>query len=139
MSRSPESRWSRERLLEYPDVREAAVVVAREDTPGGKRLVAYLVGGQEVGAEMLRAHLAARLPEYMAPTAFVVLDSLPLTPNGTVDRRALPAPGAGAYAARGTRHPVGGWRPWSRRSGGNCSGWIGWAATTTSSSWAGTP
>ncbi|MEW5926225.1 MAG: amino acid adenylation domain-containing protein [Gemmatimonadota bacterium] len=73
----------------HPGVREARVVV-REDAPGEKRLVAYLVG--EAGAEEVRAYLRASLPEYMVPAAFVALDALPLTPNGKLDVRALPAP-----------------------------------------------
>ncbi|HET7231280.1 MAG TPA: amino acid adenylation domain-containing protein, partial [Longimicrobium sp.] len=70
-------------------VRECVVVV-REDAPGDRRLVAYIVG--EVEAEALRAHLRRSLPEYMVPSAFVFLDALPLTPNGKLDRKALPAP-----------------------------------------------
>ncbi|HEV3050189.1 MAG TPA: amino acid adenylation domain-containing protein, partial [Longimicrobium sp.] len=77
------------RLAEHPEVREA-VVVAREDVPGEKRLVGYVVGAVEVDA--LRAHMRQSLPEYMVPGAFVVLDRLPLTANGKVDRKALPAP-----------------------------------------------
>ena len=75
------------RLREHPDVREA-VVVAREDTPGDKRLVAYYTGaeGAEFGASELRAHLQAVLPEYMVPAAYAALEQLPLSPNGKLDR-----------------------------------------------------
>ncbi len=79
-------------LLDHPSIREA-VVVAREDAPGEKRLVAYVVPeGKQVTGTPLHAHLAPRLPEYMIPAVIVVLEALPLTPNGKVDRRALPAP-----------------------------------------------
>src|SRR5262249_48986218 len=60
-----------------------------------------------VGAEQLRVHLSARLPEYMVPAAYVRLEKLPLTPNGKVDRKALPAPDGDAYVARGYESPVG--------------------------------
>ncbi|MET0400432.1 MAG: amino acid adenylation domain-containing protein, partial [Longimicrobiaceae bacterium] len=76
-------------LRRSPGVDDCAVVV-REDVPGEKRLVAYMVG--EAGAEALRAHLLRSLPEYMVPGAFVALDLLPLTANGKLDRKALPAP-----------------------------------------------
>jgi amino acid adenylation domain-containing protein len=80
----------------YPAVREAQVV-AREDTPGEKRLVAYLTTDRAgtLSLPALRSYLLSRLPEYMVPTAFVVLDAFPLTPNGKVDRQALPPPGLG--------------------------------------------
>ena len=80
-------------LGSHPAVRERIVIV-REDTPGDQRLVAYLVveQGTTLAAGELRSYLKERLPEFMVPSAFVLLDSLPLTPNGKVDRHALPAP-----------------------------------------------
>ncbi|WP_156744373.1 condensation domain-containing protein, partial [Mycobacterium sp. E740] len=67
-----------------------AVVIAREDRPGDKRLVGYITGTADPAAA--RAALGQRLPAYMVPAAVVVIDALPLTPNGKLDRRALPAP-----------------------------------------------
>jgi amino acid adenylation domain-containing protein/non-ribosomal peptide synthase protein (TIGR01720 family) len=80
-------------LLNREEVAEC-VVVAREDQPGDRRLVAYVVARdcEKPSASGLRDFLKGRLPEYMTPSAFVFLDRVPLTPNGKVDRRALPAP-----------------------------------------------
>ncbi len=78
-------------LRAQPSVTEAAVVV-REDAPGEKRLVAYVVGDGTLSAADLRAYLQAKLPGYMLPSAFVLLEQLPLTLNGKVDRKALPPP-----------------------------------------------
>jgi amino acid adenylation domain-containing protein len=81
------------RLTQYPSVREA-VVTLREDEPGDKRLVAYLVSQHESSPTIseLRSFLREKLPDYMVPSFFEMLEALPLTPNGKVDRKALPAP-----------------------------------------------
>ncbi|HEX9937102.1 MAG TPA: condensation domain-containing protein, partial [Longimicrobium sp.] len=82
------------RLAEHPAVHET-VVVAHDGEVGDPRLVAYYVG-DPAGAEALRTHLAARLPEYMVPAAFVHMDALPVNPNGKLDRKALPEPEYGS-------------------------------------------
>jgi non-ribosomal peptide synthase protein (TIGR01720 family) len=89
-------------LASHPRVREA-VVIAYGDDPGGKRLVAYYTsaGADQVQAAELAAHCAQRLPDYMVPGAFVALDRIPLTRNGKLDRRGLPAPDrASLWSAR---------------------------------------
>ncbi|WP_163996532.1 non-ribosomal peptide synthase/polyketide synthase [Pyxidicoccus caerfyrddinensis] len=96
-------------LLAYPGVRET-MVLAREDEPGHKRLVAYVVpspvaeGAEPVSLDVtaLRGHLQQRLPDYMVPAAFVVLEAMPLTHNGKIDRKALPAPDASNNAQVGS-------------------------------------
>ena len=78
-------------LRQHPGVHEAAVVL-REDPPGNKRLMGYVVRSQQETAteSELRRHVQKRLPEYMVPSEFVFLQSMPLTPNGKINRRALP-------------------------------------------------
>ncbi|MBP5973647.1 amino acid adenylation domain-containing protein [Brasilonema sp. CT11] len=80
-------------LLDTKAIKEA-VVVAREDIPGNKRLIAYVVPHHKAAltASELRRHLQVMVPDYMLPSAFVFLDALPLTPNGKLNRLALPAP-----------------------------------------------
>ncbi|KNA27278.1 hypothetical protein ACO03_17490 [Pantoea ananatis] len=95
-------------LTACDDVREA-VVIAREDVPGDRRLVAYLIPEDGCVPEpaALRLQLSRSLAEYMLPAAFVVVSTFPLTPNGKLDRRALPAPDQSAVASRGYAAPLG--------------------------------
>jgi surfactin family lipopeptide synthetase A len=100
-------------LAQHPAVHQA-VVVAREDTPGDKRLVAYVVPAPQYPDSVelkegmltlvpkLRSLLKERLPDYMIPAAIVLLEALPLTPNGKVDRKALPAPDPSTGTAKDT-------------------------------------
>ncbi len=86
-------------LSQHPQV-QAATVIVREDTPGDRRLTAYLVPNQEQTPTIIemRSFLKESLPEYMIPSAFVFLDAFPLTPNGKLDRRVLPAPDINSLA-----------------------------------------
>ena len=79
-------------VMQYPSVR-STVVIARQDTPGEKKLVAYVVASEQgCSFAELRVYLQQKLPAYMMPSAFVLMDALPLSPNGKVDRAALPVP-----------------------------------------------
>ncbi|UJD76475.1 non-ribosomal peptide synthetase [Photorhabdus luminescens] len=93
-------------LVEYPTVREAVVLAL--GTGQNKQLVAYVLAESDNELPTrLREHLSARLPDYMVPVAFVRLDEFPLTPNGKLDRRALPAPGEDAFARQVYAAPQG--------------------------------
>ena len=94
------------RLAECEGVSEVNVI-AREDSPGDKRLATYYVADAKIRPEALRAHLLVSLPEYMVPAAYVRLDRMPLTHNGKLDRKALPAPDSGAYALDAYEAPAG--------------------------------
>ncbi|WP_143706564.1 non-ribosomal peptide synthetase, partial [Xenorhabdus innexi] len=94
------------RLVEYTAIREAVVIASGEGQD--KQLVAYVLTEESGGlAARLREHLSTRLPDYMVPVAFVRLDEFPLTPNGKLDRRALPAPGENDFARQIYEAPQG--------------------------------
>jgi aryl carrier-like protein len=107
------------RLVEFEGVKEA-VVVARQEAGGEKRLVAYYTvaseaesefesdaEAHEITADQLRGYLSSQLPEFMVPAAYVRLEKLPLTVNGKLDRKALPAPEGEAYGTRSYEAPEG--------------------------------
>jgi acyl carrier protein len=95
-------------LARHAKVKDVAVV-AREDVPGERQLVAYVTraGDAAPSPKELRAYLESALPAYVIPSAFVALDHLPLSPNGKLDRRALPAPDRRAYLMREYEAPEG--------------------------------
>ncbi|TRT76023.1 MAG: amino acid adenylation domain-containing protein, partial [Microcystis sp. M_OC_Ca_00000000_S217Cul] len=98
-----------EALLNQNEAVQSSCVIVREDNLGDKRLVAYVVPRPEINLTIneIRQFLRAKLPDYMVPTAFVLLDTFPLTPNGKIDRRALPVPdlqSQGEYIA--PRNPI---------------------------------
>ncbi len=98
-----------EALLNQNEAVQSSCVIVREDNLGDKRLVAYVVPQPEINLTIneIRQFLRAKLPDYMVPTAFVLLDAFPLTPNGKIDRRALPVPdlqSQGEYIA--PRNPI---------------------------------
>ena len=92
-------------LLKHPDVKEA-VVSARDDKEGNKYLCAYIVSERDLSVMELREHLAGNLPEYMIPSTFVKLESIPLSPNGKADRKALPEPEGGIGTGREYAEPT---------------------------------
>jgi acyl carrier protein len=95
-------------LAIHQDVKDA-VVITRADTSGEKRLVAYVTERDQrtVTVDSLRAYLKQLLPEYMVPSAFVILETLPVTPSGKLNRRMLPAPGLDAYSTGQHEPPQG--------------------------------
>ena len=111
-----------------------AVVIAREDRPGDKRLVGYVTGTVDPAAA--RAALAERLPSYMVPAAVVAIDALPLTVNGKLDTRRCRHPSIRMLIGI-ARRPMRWRRSWPA-STPRCSGWSGSGSTSRSSSWVGT-
>ncbi|MDF5714579.1 MAG: non-ribosomal peptide synthetase [Rhizonema sp. NSF051] len=89
------------RLAQHPALQQN-LVMAREDVPGDKRLVAYVVALEQVSPMALRSFLCNKLPEYMVPATFVFLDAMPLSPNGKINRFALPVPNSVRQEAENT-------------------------------------
>src|SRR5690606_29067004 len=88
---------------QHPRVKQNVVIV-REDQPGNKMLVAYVVSkdGSDITTNELRSFVGEKLPQYMTPTIFVMMEVLPLTPNGKINRRALPKPDASLFISEKT-------------------------------------
>ena len=125
-------------LAGHPQVAQAAVTV-REDMPGDRRLTGYLVPAGDVDgaglAAVVREHAAARLPDYLVPSALVVLEQLPLTPSGKTGQGGAAGPGPAPPGPAGSR-------PRSPRNccagcSPRCSVWSEWGRRMTSSPWAG--
>jgi amino acid adenylation domain-containing protein len=126
-------------LAQHPHVRDVAVVV-RPDPAGEKRLVAYVVPDGSLTPRDLREFLRSKLPEYMVPSAFVLLERLPLTPNGKVDRTGLPDTGESREPVETVVFPRNDEeRQLSSPSGKRCSECAASVRATTSSTWAGIP
>lgn len=119
-------------VLQIAGIQEAFVIFDRSTDAEHARLICYFVGTCSV--EALRAELKSRLPDYMIPTDWMQLDELPITPNGKVDRKALPSPVR--LTASDFEAPAQVLKRTSRRSGRLYSRLIGLAAQTTSSIWA---
>ena len=93
-------------LAQLPGIREV-VVLAREDRAGDPRLVAYWVADEVIEPAQAREHLSKTLPDYMIPAAYVTLAALPVTPNGKLDRKALPVPDEEVLLQREYQAPQG--------------------------------
>jgi amino acid adenylation domain-containing protein len=94
------------RLAEFPRIRYVTVL-AREDVPGDRRLVAYYTADEVLSVGEMRNHLSISLPEYMVPAAYIRLEAMPLTSNGKLDLNALPLPEGNAYLTRTYEPPQG--------------------------------
>ena len=120
-------------LTQHEGVEQASLLV-REDEPGERRLVGYVVMKEEGGSEELRGYLREKLPEYMVPPVIVELEEMPLTGNGKIDKRALPRPEVKDLREDMSR-PEQERKKYCVRSGERCWEWSEWESKTTSSSW----
>jgi acyl-coenzyme A synthetase/AMP-(fatty) acid ligase len=94
-------------LRQHPDVRDAVVTVQRDGVKGESRLIAYIVAsrGESINARQLREFLKQSLPGHMIPAAFIMLEEMPQTPSGKIDRLALPTPGNGSFETEADSQP----------------------------------